>query len=78
MKKLFPTEASLQIVPFEQIRFNGKYELESISDEYYECTIQQYRIQLSAKNIEVQYLHDQGFLVSCRALHKLVIERNSE
>ncbi|MEK4629420.1 MAG: RNA methyltransferase [Solibacillus sp.] len=75
MKKLFPTNSSLQIKPFEQIRYYGKYELEAVSKEHYQCILQSHRLQIVGENIEVQHLLDDGFLVSSSLLHKLVIER---
>lgn len=78
MKKLFPTQSTLQISPFEKIHYNGNYKLEKVADDYFECDVQKFRLQLAAKTIKVQYLYEEGFLIHFDTLHKLSIERNEK
>ena len=75
MKKLFPVQTSLQISSFEKIVYHGKYELNQITEQEITCDLQQYQLQVMAKKMSVQHLHDEGFLIHCEDLHKLCIER---
>ena len=78
MKKLFPVETTLQIVSFEKIVYHGKYELDQITELAITCDLQKFQLQVEAKKMTVQHLHDEGFLLHCEDLHKLCIERKEK
>ncbi|MEG0381278.1 MAG: RNA methyltransferase [Kurthia sp.] len=75
MKKLFPAEPTLKISNAEKIRYNGTYQIRNITTEQYECVIEQFQMNVTGKEIAVQFLQEDGFLVTCKSLQKITIER---
>lgn len=78
MKKLFPVETTLQISSFEKIVYHGKYEVEHITENAITCDLKKFQLQVEAKKMTVEHLHDEGFLLHCKDLHKLSIERKEK
>ncbi|ATP39465.1 RNA methyltransferase [Solibacillus sp. R5-41] len=75
MKKLFPAEPTLKISNAEKIRYNGTYQIRNITTEQYECVIEQFHMNVTGKEIAVQFLQEDGFLLTCKSLQKITIER---
>ncbi|MEG0471923.1 MAG: RNA methyltransferase [Solibacillus sp.] len=75
MKRLFPTEPALKISNAEKIRYTGTYQIRNITTEQYECIIDQFQMNVTGKEIAVQFLQDDGFLLTCKSLQKITIER---
>lgn len=68
-------QPSLQILSFEKIVYQGKYDLDHITENAISCDLQQFQLKVEAKKLTVQHLHDEGFLLQCEVLHKLCLER---
>lgn len=75
LKKLFPSTDMLQISSFEQIKYHGSYSLEQISQTSYDCKTKLFRMQIEATGLNVQHLIEEGFVLHCDSLQKLIIER---
>lgn len=75
LKKLFSVTEMLVIKQFEQIRFDGSYSIEQISAQQYECRNERFQIIIEAEEISVQHLFETGFLVTCKSLKKILVER---
>lgn len=75
MKKLFPAEPTLKISNAEKIRYNGPYQIRNITTEQYECVFEQFHMNVTGKEIAVQFLQEDGFLLTCNSLQKITIER---
>lgn len=75
LKKLFPAEPTLKITNAEKIRYSGTYQVRNITTEQYECAIDQFQMQVIGKEIAVQFLQEDGFLLTCEKMQKITIER---
>jgi len=75
LRKLFQTEQILQVNRFEILKYSGPYEVLSITDQHYHCIIKPFSVHITGKQLSVQYLNDDGFIVSCEGLKSLQIEQ---
>ena len=75
LKKLFEVTEMLVIKQFEQIRFDGSYSIEQISAQQYECRNERFQIKIVAEEVAVQHLFETGFLITCKKLKKMTVER---
>lgn len=75
LKKLFPAEPTLKITNAEKIRYSGTYQVRNITTEQYECEIDQFQMHVIGKEIAVQFLQEDGFLLTCEKMQKITIER---
>ncbi|MGN7476623.1 RNA methyltransferase [Solibacillus silvestris] len=78
MRKLFPMNNKLQITSFLHIRYDGYYTLGDVSPTEYNCNTNEFSMHIRAAEIEVQHLFEEGFLIRCKTLQKLSIERIKE
>ncbi|MBD8031856.1 MULTISPECIES: RNA methyltransferase [Solibacillus] len=75
MRKLFPINNKLQISSFLDIRYDGSYTLGDVSPTEYNCHTKDFTMHIRAGELEVMHLFEEGFLIHCKKLEKLSIER---
>jgi len=76
LKNLFPKNNKLQITSFMDIRYDGSYTIGDVTPTEYNCTTKDFTMYVHAGEVEVQHLFEEGFLIQCKNLQKLTIERN--
>lgn len=75
LKKLFETEQMLQLNRFEVMKYSGDYTIQLITEQQCNCIIKPFSVHITGKELAVQYLKDDGFIILCKELHSLTIER---
>ena len=65
----------LEWIQFQQIRWNGTYDVHKVSSTIFTCSIGKFDITIEGEGLLVQYLTSEGFLLDVEAIHNIKIEK---
>ena len=65
----------LEWIQFQQIRWNGTYDVHQVSSTIFTCSIGKFDITIEGEGLLVQYLTSEGFLLDVEAIHNIKIEK---
>ena len=65
----------LEWIQFQQIRWNGTYDVHQVSSTIFTCTIGKFDITIEGEGLLVQYLTSEGFLLDVETIHNIKIEK---
>ena len=63
----------LEWIQFQQIRWNGTYDVHQVSSTIFTCSIGKFDITIEGEGLLVQYLTSEGFLLDVEAIHNIKI-----
>ncbi|WP_431029752.1 hypothetical protein [Lysinibacillus sp. LZ02] len=75
MKSLMQLDDMLEWIQFQQIRWNGTYDVHQVSATIFSCSIGKFRLTIEGEGLLVQYLTTEGFLLEVKAIHQIKIEK---
>ena len=65
----------LEWIQFQQIRWNGTYDVHKVSSTIFTCSIGKFDITIEGEGLLVQYLTSEGFLLDVETIHHIKIEK---
>ena len=65
----------LEWIQFQQIRWNGTYDVHQVSSTTFSCSIGKFDITIEGEGLLVQYLTSEGFLLDVEKIHQITIEK---
>lgn len=75
LRKILGREATLQWHDFNQLSWQGKYDILKVSAEHCECKLGHFYVRINAEQLNIEQFQDEFFLLSFTALNKLEIIR---
>ena len=75
MRKLFQTGDMLELSAYRHIKYSGAYKINYISEQSFGCSLDSFSIHITAKQLAVHYLQEDGFFLSCDAIESIHLER---
>lgn len=78
MRQLFSPMPFLEWIDYNKIRWSGNYEVLHITDEAFNCKLGNWELQIVGKEIVVEYLAQQSFIISVQKIQLLTIKDASD
>ena len=65
----------LEWIQFQQIRWNGTYDVHQVSSTTFVCSIGRFNITIEGEGLLVQYFTSEGFLLDVEKIHQINIKK---
>lgn len=78
MKQFLSPGPLLEWINYNKIRWSGKYEVLHVSNEALHCKIGDWELRLGGKEIVVEYLAEQSFIISVKKIQYLTLKDASD